>query len=149
MTITVQRELIADILEEAKPLLELHWREIAHYQDIPLDPDWEFYRSSPFLRCYTVRSHRQLVGYAVFGVGRNKHYMGSLQAVQDIVYVHPVHRGVAGFRLLRFCDAQLKAEGVQVVYHHVKPAHPVLGLLLDRMGYQDADIVKAKRLDKE
>lgn len=147
--ITVQRELIADMLEEAKPLTQAHWREIAHYPDIELQPDWEFYRTSPALRCYTAREDGALIGYAVFGVGRNKHYMGSLQAVQDIAFVHPEHRGTAGVRMLRFAEQELRREGCQVVYHHTKKSHPLMALLLQRMGYEEVDVIYAKRLDKE
>lgn len=146
---TVQRELISDVLDAAKPLLEAHWREIAHYQDIPLDPDWDFYRTSPVLRCFTVRAAGQMAGYAVYGVGRNKHYMGSLQAVQDLIYVNPADRGGTGRQLLRTSEQELKAEGVQVVYQHQKLAHPALGELLRSEGYEAVEVIWAKRLDKE
>lgn len=147
--ITVQREAIADILPELKPLLAEHWREVAHYQDIELAPNYEFYSTCTALRCFTVREEDVLIGYAIFGVAHNKHYMDSLQAVQDILFVHPEHRGSAGARLVKFADAQLRKEGVQAVYHHVKMQHPTLGLLLDRMGYETVEVVMAKRLDKE
>lgn len=149
MSITVQRQVIADILEEAKPLLATHWREIAQYQDIPLNPDWEFYRTSSALRCFTVRAAGQLAGYAVFGVGQNKHYMSSLQAVQDLIYVNPADRGGIGRQLVRTSEQELKAEGVQVVYQHQKLAHPALGELLRSEGYEAIEVIWAKRLDKE
>ena len=150
MNITIQQEAIADIWWEAKPLLEAHWREIAHYQDIPLQPDWEFYRTSPFLRCFTVRADGVLVGYDVLGVARNKHYLGSLQAVQDVIFLLPEHRNRnVGASLVAFGDQALKAEGVQVVYRTVKKAHAALGVLLAHAGYDEVDIVKAKRLDRE
>lgn len=147
--ITIQREAIADILPELKPLLTEHWREIAAYQDIELAPNYEFYSTCTALRCFTAREEGTLIGYAIFGVARNKHYMDSLQAVQDILFVHPDHRGSAGARLVKFADAQLRQEEVQVVYHHVKMQHPMLGLLLNRMGYETVEVIMAKRLDKE
>ena len=52
---TYQREHPSDVMSEIKPILEMHWREIAHYQDIPLLPDWETYRTSPSVRVFTVR----------------------------------------------------------------------------------------------
>lgn len=144
-----QREAVADILDEMKPLLELHWREIAHYQDIPLDPDYEFYATSPYVRMFTARDLGRLVGYGLFHVSLNKHYMGSRQAVQDILFVHPEYRGgLTGSKLIRFCDEQLRAEGCQVVYQHLKAAHN-FGPLLERHGYELMDLIYAKRLDKE
>jgi hypothetical protein len=91
----------------------------------------------------------QLVGDAVFGVGRNKHFMGSLQAVQDIVFVHPQARGGIGRQLLAHCDKALGKEGVQVVYQHQKLAHPALGEVLRSLGYEPVEVIWAKRLDKE
>lgn len=148
--ITVQREQIADIRAELEPLLVAHWREIAHYQDILLEPDWAFYCSSPFLRCFTVRMEGVLVGYLITGVAKNKHYMSSLQAMQDILFVHPDHRGSdLGRTLLRYHLQQMTQEKVQVDYQHVKRSHPALGLLLESAGYEPVEIIYAKRLDKE
>jgi GNAT superfamily N-acetyltransferase len=144
-----QRELVANVLGELKPLLERHYREIAHYQDIPLDPDYGFYADAPHIRMFTVRDEGKLIGYGLFHVSRNKHYMGSLQAVQDILFILPEYRGtVTGPRLIRYCDEQLRAEGCQVVYQHVKTAHN-FGPLLERQGYELVDLIYAKRLDKE
>jgi GNAT superfamily N-acetyltransferase len=145
-----QRESVSDVLAEIKPLLEMHWSEIAHYQDIPLDPDYDFYTQSPAVCVFTARDTiGKLVGYAVFCVSFNKHYRQSKQAVQDILFVHPNYRGgTVGYRLIKFCDRQLKNEGCQVVYQHMKRAHQ-FGQLLDAIGYECVDLIYAKRLDKE
>jgi predicted N-acetyltransferase YhbS len=147
--ITVQREPFATMMEELKPLSQRHWREVAHYDDIALNPDYDFYCKSPVLRCVSVRNEGALVGYAIFGVGRNKHYMDSVQAVQDVLFVDPSDRGGVGRMLVRECDRQLKEEGVQVVYHHQKLAHQALGHLLRSEGYEPVEVIWAKRLDKE
>lgn len=140
------RELVSDVEDEIKPLLSAHWQEIAHYLDIPLDPDWEFYRTAKTIRVYTARANRVLVGYAVFFISPNRHYKASIQAVQDILFVLPEYRGRTGFRLIRYCDEQLKLEGAQVVYQHVKVKHD-FGPLLKTLGYEPVDIIHAKRLD--
>jgi N-acetylglutamate synthase-like GNAT family acetyltransferase len=63
--------------------------------------------------------------------------------------VHPEYRSTgAGPDLIRYCDEQLRADGCQAVYHHVKAAHN-FGPLLKRMGYELVDLIYAKRLDKE
>lgn len=152
MKTTYQAELVSDLWEEMRRLHELHYREVAHYQDIPLDPDRECYAAieeSGMLRCYTARHAGVLVGYAVFMVRANLHYRGSLQAVQDVLYLHHEHRrGRAGITLIRFAEIRMRAEGVQVVYHHVKRSSKV-GDLLGRLGYELVDEVYAKRLDKK
>ena len=131
------------------PLLQSHWREIAHYQDIPLDPDFTQYAAledAGALRTYIARdAEGGMVGYAVFFVKANIHYKSSIQALQDILYIHPGSRGM-GLRFIKWCDDQLRQEGVQVVYHHVKKEHN-FGPALERFGYQLIDLIYGRRLD--
>lgn len=151
--LTIARETFDDAYIDAEPLLAKHWREIAHFQDIPLEPDVTRYQQAEIydlLRIYTARIGGKLVGYAVFFIGPNAHYKSSKQAVQDVVYVDPAHRNsTIGLRLLKHCEGALRAEGVQAVYHHVKASHPALGTILGRMGYVPVDVIYTKRLDVE
>jgi GNAT superfamily N-acetyltransferase len=144
-------ERIAQVRGEIEDLLEMHWREIAHWHDIPLNPEWPTYLRMDdlgLLRIYTVRtSTRRLIGYAVFFVKHNPHYCSSLQATQDVLFLMPAHRGAAvGKGLIQYAEADLRALGVQVVYHHVKHAFD-FGPLLDSLGYERVEHVMAKRLD--
>jgi len=148
----VTEESIAQTWDEAFPLLEKHWAEIAHYKDIPFEPSKEVYLeldSKGLLKVYIARTDEgQIIGYAVYVLRYHPHYKSSLQAVQDVLYVDPAHRGGVGRQLIRECDARLKALGVQVVYHHMKASHN-FGPLLERMGYELQDLIYCKRLDKE
>lgn len=132
-------------------LLELHYREIAQHPDIALDVDADAYRAmeaNGALRVYTARVGGELVGYAVFLVGRNPHYCQSLQARCDVFYVAPDRRGYRlGVELVRYSERMLAAEGVQVVYHHTKIAHPLLARLLEHLGYDAVEVNYARRLD--
>lgn len=146
---TFARENLADCFEEARPLLLAHWKEISHYPDIPLDVDEARYyaiEESNKLRVYTARNDSGLVGYAVFFVNTSAHYKNSVQALQDIIFIHPKFRGMGG-RFILWCDEQLKAEGVQVVFHHIKAKHN-FGKLLERFGYELIDLIYGKRLDR-
>lgn len=145
-----KREIASESLfEELRPLLFAHWREIAHYQDIELKPDWSTYlkvEEMGCLRVFTARDDQEkLIGYAVFMVRPNLHYSDSIQACQDILYVDKERRGF-GAKFIAWCDRALQAEGVQAVYHHVKREHN-FGSLLERMGYQLVDLIYSKRLD--
>jgi GNAT superfamily N-acetyltransferase len=148
---THQTERVSELWDEMYPLLEAHWEEIAHYKDIPLEPDVTAYAAleeAGALRCYTVRDADKLIGYAVFFVRRGMHYSGSLQAIQDVLFLLPEYRrGGTGPRLIRYSERQLAAEGVQAVYHHCKITNRVGGLLV-RLGYELIDEVYGKRLDK-
>ena len=57
--------LTPELLGEMLPLLDAHWREVGHFQDIPLEVDEEAYlnaQASGALRCFTARS-----GMTVYG----------------------------------------------------------------------------------
>lgn len=157
VSVAFAREPIsADLLTEALPLLTEHWREIATHADIPLDVDTSAYLAAGeagVVRLFTVRGERggvwrDLMGYALFFVRAHLHYTSSSQAVQDVVYLHPSIRGGTGMDFLAYCDEQLRAEGVQVVHHHAKLAHPQLGKALERLGYQAVETVYSRRLDQ-
>lgn len=159
-----QRETLSvSLFEEMKPLLEKHFHEIAHYQDIPLDPAIDQYLAlerAGALRVFTARGliraqnedgnweeKEILAGYCIFFVRHNLHYQGSLQASQDILFVYPAFRHAGfGSKFISFCDDELRKEGVQVAYHHVKQAHN-FGPLLERIGYQLVDLIYGRRLD--
>lgn len=143
-------ETLEQVADELHPLLDAHWREIAHFQDILLEPDWDFYaimQEHGRLRFYTARDDGRLVGYCVFFVSPNRHYKSSIQAAQDILFLHPEYRSAGnGKALILFCDERLREEGVQAVYQHSKVSHD-LGPLLINCGYELVDLVHAKRLD--
>lgn len=135
---------------EMWPLFTDHYKEIAHYKDIPLEPDTIHYDTAQkigILRVYTVRENGRLSGYSVFTVGKNPHYASSTQAKQDILFLSSNLRGgMNGFKFISWCDEQLKKEGVQAVYHHVKKDHN-FGPVLERMGYELVDLIYGRRLD--
>ena len=150
MQTTFQKETAGKCFPDTLPLLEEHWREVAHYQDIELDPDLEVYAAAEaagMLRVFTARTlEGKMIGYAVFFCRTNPHYRNSLQANQDVLFISKEHRGMGG-RFILWCDEQLRSEGVQVVYHHVKAAHN-FGKLLERFGYTLVDLIYSRRLDK-
>lgn len=155
MSVAYAREEYSDALvDEIGPLLVRHWHEVAHYADIPLAPRWDRYRAladTGALRVYTARIDGQLVGYSVHFVAPSLHYGTALTASEDLVFVAPEYRkGRLGYGLIQFADAQLRADGVQVGYRHVK-LKPDLDFspLLERMGYENIDRIMGRRFDRE
>lgn len=148
------RERLSDLWGEMGVLLKQHWAEVAHYKDIPLSPKKEFYEAAErggALRLFTARQEGVLVGYAAFFVLHHPHYKECLVANQDVLFLTPEVRGKKlGACFIRWCDEQLKTEGVQVVTQHVK-AKPELdfGPLLEGLGYELMDKIYTRRLDKE
>jgi GNAT superfamily N-acetyltransferase len=151
-TLTLQRETADQFIPDAAPLLAVHFQEIAHFQDIKLNPQFDIYRQMDqmgVLRVFTLRDRGVLRGYAIFMVRENLHYGDSLQAVQDVLYLDaPLRKQMLGARLIQWCDEELKREGVQVVYHHVKRAFN-FGPLLARLGYEEVESIWSRRLDRE
>ncbi len=143
------RESMAAVLAEIKPLLWEHWAEVAHYPDIPLDPDWPQYErceTSGTLRIYTARACFALIGYCIYVVGPGLHYKSRTYANQDILFLSSAYRrGRICRDLVQFTESELKAEGVDVVLQHVKYAHD-WGPVLKRLGYDPIDAIYGKRL---
>jgi GNAT superfamily N-acetyltransferase len=149
-----QREFAVDVWDEIQPLLVEHWREIAHFDDIPLDPRREVYfalEAAGKLRVFTLRDAERrgtpMVGYAVFVVSEDIHYGSTLTAKQDVLFLLPSYRNVGnGAHFINACDFELQGEGVKCVFHHVKLAHD-FGRLLGSLGYTAIETIHVKRLD--
>ena len=134
-------------------LLRDHWHEVAHFPDIPLEPDWEAYdqvERAGRLKMFTVRVGGVLVGYAAYIINHNPHYKSSLQAVQDVIFIAPAHRKArVGAHLILYADTYFRGQGVQAVYQHSKAKKELdMGPLLKRLGYELVDTLWAKRLDR-
>jgi|SRR5579863_9508345 len=145
---TFSRETFDEVIGDIKPLLPLHWEELAAYPDIPLAPDLDFYKragDAGALRFYTVRLGGGLMGYVIMTiVPHHPHYMGQPFAIADICWVHPDHRNFGvGTGLFDFMESDLKGFVVSV---GDKITSPALGLLLKGRGYEPISVSYAKRL---
>ncbi len=150
MTVTYAVEPFALFYAEARDLLYAHYLEVAVNQDIPLDPDTDFYHSAEklgLLATYTARDDGKIVGYSLyFFRPRHPHYRVGW-ATNDIIYVTPECRrqGVAN-DLLEFAEAGLKKLGAAVVHTDAKTEHPELGRLLKSRKYRHTEDGYTKRL---
>lgn len=146
--VTFQTEPLADVWDEALPLLQAHWEEIAHHRDSPLNPDRERYQGANeagTLRVFTVRKGGSLIGYAAYFLYSSLHYQVT-QAVSDVVYLDPAYRGrMLGYRFIAWCEAQLKSGGARYVYQFVPMAHD-WSPMLRRRGHEVVGHVFTRRL---
>lgn len=147
-----REQLSPEFIADVAPILEEHYKELAHYQDIPLKPSFESYwaiHNSGNLRIYVARRAGRIVGYNVLFLRANMHYSTSTQCAQDIMYVTADCRGQGiGRKLINYADECLAVEGVQMVAHHVKLAHPALAHILEDEGYELVEMIFTKRLDR-
>jgi GNAT superfamily N-acetyltransferase len=141
------RELWKDAHPEILRLAKIHFAEIYHFKHLKLDVNVEGYSAmeeAGSLRVFSARSNGVLVGYATVLVNPSLHCKTSLQAVQDALFVHPEHRGF-GRKFVAWCDEQLCAEGVEIVFQHVNAQHD-FSSMLERLNYELVDKVYARRL---
>jgi GNAT superfamily N-acetyltransferase len=134
-----QEESYLEVCEDIKPLIQLHWEQIALNKDkIKLNPDWDEYErlyNAGNLKIYTARAGHELVGYFIVGVANNIHYKDHLFANCDIIYVKPDSRaGMTGYKLISYAEKELKKIGVSVLNINTK-THTPFDKLLVRMNF--------------
>ena len=148
--ITAQVEGFMEQLEELKPLLPLHYEELALDKDkVPLMPRWDVYaaREAAGELCFvTVREDGRLIGYFIGFVMPGLHYATCLTCQMDIFYIHPDHRGRScGLRLFRTVEKELRRRGVQRWFVGSK-LHRDSGRLFTALGFGPVETYYSKWL---
>ncbi len=146
--VTFQRENFAAVIDEALPLLGQHYAEVGHNSDVPLNIDKAKYEHADLLgilRVYTARKKDALIGYLAFFLTKHQQHMGRIVAIQDALYVMPVHRGF-GSDLVQFANDQLQGESIDFVWHSVKKSHD-FSPMLERIGFKHIESLYEMRLD--
>jgi len=142
------RESVDDIAEEIIPLIVDHYREISPLQGLTLKPDLTKYFHLEYqdaLRIYTARTpDKELVGYQVFMLGTHPHFSDAKFASQDLLYIHPDHRGF-GMKFIACCDDQLKEDGVAYVKASVAGTFDY-SPMLERLGYRFIEKIYMREL---
>lgn len=138
------------MIDEAKPMLQRHWEELALDKDqIALAPDWIRYQNleaSGALSVVTVRENGTLVGYSWMIIQRGLHYSGTLEAYMDIYWIAPEVRGrYGGIRLFRAVENELRRRGVKRV-HVGSKLHRDSSRLFKALNYQPIEIWFSKLL---
>jgi hypothetical protein len=148
--ITFQVETLAATRDEALPLLDRHYEEIAQFKDVQkLDPDWEAYGAierAGKLWVMTVRDRGILVGYMVMVINRALHYKTLMMATEDIHFLLPEYRkGLTGYRLLVKTKQAMKDLGCKLAIMRCKAgmSHSVL---FERLDGELSDLVYAFKL---
>lgn len=137
--ITAHVESFESNLDYLKPLLPIHYEELALNQDkVPLSPQFDKYIAAEHrgeLLFVGLRNAGELVGYFIGFIAPGLHYSTCLTCQMDIFYVHPDHRGTgAGFQLFKFVEQQLKQRGVQRMFVGSK-MHKDASWLFEKLGY--------------
>ncbi len=137
--ITAHVESFEQNLEYLKPLLPIHYKELALDQDkVPLSPQFDKYVAAEQrgeLIFVTLRKAGQMVGYFIGFIAPGLHYSTCLTCNMDIFYVLPDHRGSGtGFQLFKFVEQQLKKRGVDRMFVGSK-MHKDASWLFEKLNY--------------
>lgn len=148
--ITAQIESFREGLEELKPLLPDHWRELGLYQDdMPLDPDYEKYFAheevGSLVYC-TLRVGGTLEGYFIGFVTPGLHYQTTLTCMMDICLIRPAFRGMrAGRVLFDEVERELRRRGVKMWWVGSKNHKPIVGFF-EALGFTPEEVHLARWL---
>ena len=110
MSYSILVESLAENLEELKPLLPLHYEELALDQEkVPLDPQYEVYlerEARGELLFVLVRGEgKAIVGYFIGFIAPGLHYQTCLTCTMDIFYIKQGARGnQLGVKLFQFVE---------------------------------------------
>lgn len=141
---------VKDFKLEHQPLYIEHCKEVGYFKDFEPEMIWYEYEAierAGMLRIFTARdASENLIGYGIYFVKRNLHYMKSLVAVCDMIYIKPEFRGGTGENFVQFIDGHLKAEKVNAVSHHAKVYYD-FGSMLKRLEYKHVENIYIRRLN--
>lgn len=152
MSIVIAEESLKECLEELKPLLEEHYKEVALYQDkIDLAPEYDKYAAledSGNLHTIVVRDSGKVIGYYISFIDTHIHYMNTLYAINDVIYLDPEYRHTSvSSDLLEYAEKSLKEIGVSVITLHMKTYLPFEGLA-KKHGFDKVEYCYSKYIGK-
>jgi hypothetical protein len=136
-------EPFMETFDEARPLLELHWDEIAkNKQLMTLNPDVKKYEKiAECLLLVTARVGGRLIGYFLWILVTHPHYKHVSVAEEDLHYLLPEYRrGLTEYLFMKAaCNAALE-RGAQLltVREKIGHEHPAI---MKRLGFSPTDIV--------
>ncbi len=151
--ITYQEEIFEDIIEEIKPIIITHWKEIEINKDnIKLDCDWDRYIQLDelgMLSTVSVRSDGVLIGYITTFIIEHLHYKTHTFADVDAMYIALEYRGTGiGRELCNYAEDICKDKGVSIIMQHVKLTHN-FGSLLEGIGYTKVEEMYSKYIGEK
>jgi GNAT superfamily N-acetyltransferase len=146
-------ELFDSWWHEAEPLFKRHKAELASLQESELAINMGFYKRANELGMtmfFTARDDGRLVGYAIYHVQPNLHYMKEVWASSDTIIIMPEYRRQGlGDPFYEFIRERIRDLSAMVIQTSVRADHPegrALGMLLVRHGCARLNIGYAERL---
>lgn len=153
MSVSYAKEKVSEsFFDEIMPILEDHRLELSSYSDMELKPNFELYyylQENNQMVWYVARDEGKIVGYSCYFLLINPHYSDFVYAHQDVFYVTKQRRGSKiAKNLITMSEIDLEDKGISVIVHHTKPINS-FGKILEKLGYDKAEVVYHKRIDKK
>lgn len=151
MSYSILVESLAENLEELKPLLPLHYEELALDQEkVPLDPQYEVYlerEARGELLFVLVRGEgKAIVGYFIGFIAPGLHYQTCLTCTMDIFYIKQGARGnQLGVKLFQFVERELRSRGVDRWFVGSK-WHKDASKLFEYLAFEKVEVYYSKYL---
>jgi GNAT superfamily N-acetyltransferase len=143
-------ETFSDCYNDLIDIVAQYNKELEHFPAEHFKLDVLKYRmieTAELHRLYTARIDGKLIGFTSFFVFASLHCKDLIQADEDSIFLLPGYRkGWTGIKFIKFVEASLKAEGVDVIHHVSKIKHPALGRILEYLGYEPIETIYRKRL---
>lgn len=141
---TFSREKIKDAWPELYPLFIDNNVETGAFSEFA--PSFQNYREleeQNLLSLFVVRKDNEPIGYASFFVYPH-HHSGKLIAQQDALYLKPNHRGITGYKFLKWVDLELQKQGIDSVLRQVTVKKDFTKTLLS-LGYEPVQTTFIRR----
>jgi GNAT superfamily N-acetyltransferase len=137
--LTAAPEPWSSLIEEMKPMLPDHYRELALDQDkVPLAPQFHVYDDRDArgeVMSIAMRREGELVGYFIGFVNPGLHYSTCLTLLTDIYWIKPEYRGQRGGTVLfDAVEKEARRRGVQRMFVGSK-VHLPADWLFEHRGY--------------
>lgn len=150
MPVEIREATVDETVAKAEKLFAQHWEEIANFKDdVPLKPDYDFYRSiekAGKLFVLIAEENGEVVGYSVFVTVRHPHYQTLVFANNDILFVRKDKRNSSvGLRLIEASEKKAKEKGCNKITWHIKPNHD-FSSIVKRRGYIHEDTIYGRLL---
>jgi GNAT superfamily N-acetyltransferase len=132
--ITFAVEKFSDVYGELLPLLHEHYGEISLHKEhgVALEPQVHAYKAREAdgsLLMVIGREAGEIAAYFICFISPGLHYQSCLTCSPDIFFVRPDKRtGMAGARLFKFVEKELKRRGVKLWFVGSKNAHDATAL---------------------
>lgn len=135
----------------AGELFAAHYDEITRHKDVcKLDPDWAAYErveKAGALLAIGAWVGSTMVGYSVTIVVPHLHYVDTILAQNDVLYVAPEHRGSSvGGRLISETERLAKERGASIMTWHAKPGTALDTLMTRLRRYSVHETIYARTM---